>query len=99
MEREAPATSSWRIYADSVTHPAAQSAGGRNKPYVQVAEIEVDPVQLDNPRAAVQEQIDTAIRRGARRSRALCAICQKDNPNPRQGLRGVPRQGVFEAHI
>lgn len=30
--------------------------------YVQMAEIEVDPLQLDVYRAAVQEQIDAAIR-------------------------------------
>lgn len=38
----------------------AQQADGQ---YVQVAEIEVDPVQLDAYRAAVQEQIDAAIRK------------------------------------
>src|SRR3954468_9318647 len=31
--------------------------------YVQVEEIEVDPLQLDAYRAAVQEQIDAAIRK------------------------------------
>lgn len=38
----------------------AQQADER---YVQMAEIEVDPVQLDAYRAAVQEQIDAAIRK------------------------------------
>ena len=47
---------------------AAALAGGvaaqqADEQYVQVAEIEVDPVQLDAYRAAVQEQIDAAIRK------------------------------------
>jgi quinol monooxygenase YgiN len=37
----------------------AQEADGQ---YVQVAEIEIDPAQLDAYRAAVQEPIDAAIR-------------------------------------
>ena len=32
------------------------------RPYVQVAEIEIDPAQLEEYKAAVHEQIETAIR-------------------------------------
>jgi len=39
----------------------AQQADGQ---YVQVAEIAIDPMQLDAYRAAMQEQIDAAIRAG-----------------------------------
>ena len=47
---------------------AAALAGGAvvqqgDEQYVQVAEIEVDPVLLDAYRTAVQEQIDAAIRK------------------------------------
>ena len=36
--------------------------------YVQVAEIEIDPAQLESYKAAVKEQIETAVRVGAGRS-------------------------------
>jgi len=42
-----------------VTGSATAQEGGR---YVQVAEIEIDPAQLASYRAAVQEQIEAAIR-------------------------------------
>lgn len=47
--------------------------------YVQVAEIEIDPAQLEEYRAAVREQIDTAIRvePGVL---VLYAVSEKDNP-------------------
>jgi quinol monooxygenase YgiN len=47
--------------------------------YVQVAEIEIDPVQLANYKAAVREQIETAIRvePGVL---VLYAVSEKDNP-------------------
>ncbi len=54
------------VYGASIL--AATLAGGADaqqadERYVQVAEIEIDPVQLDAYRSAVQEQIDAAIRR------------------------------------
>ena len=47
--------------------------------YVQVAEIEVDPVQIDAYRAAVQEQIDAAIRNEPG-VLVLYAVSEKHNP-------------------
>ncbi|HEY6259307.1 MAG TPA: putative quinol monooxygenase [Xanthobacteraceae bacterium] len=47
--------------------------------YVQVAEIEIDPAQLEDYKAAVREQIETAIRvePGVL---VLYAVSEKDNP-------------------
>lgn len=47
--------------------------------YVQVAEIEIDPAQLEDYRAAVREQIETAVRvePGVL---VLYAVSEKDNP-------------------
>jgi quinol monooxygenase YgiN len=47
--------------------------------YVQVAEIEIDPAQLEDYRALVKEQIETAIRiePGVL---VLYAVSEKDNP-------------------
>jgi quinol monooxygenase YgiN len=54
----------------------AQEANGR---YVQVAEIEIDPTQVEAYKAAVQEQIEAAIRvePGVL---VLYAVSEKDNP-------------------
>ena len=47
--------------------------------YVQVAEIEIDPTQLENYKAAVKEQIETAI--GVEPGvLVLYAVSEKDNP-------------------
>ena len=54
---------------------AAQEAG----PFVQVAEIEIDPAKLASYRAAVQEQIEAAIRLEPG-VRVLYAVAHQDNP-------------------
>lgn len=45
---------------ESLSAPAV--AQDSNEPYVRVAEIEIDPAQLDAYKAAVKEQIEAAIR-------------------------------------
>ena len=47
--------------------------------YVQLAEIEIDPAQLEDYKAAVREQIETAVRvePGVL---VLYAVSEKDNP-------------------
>jgi quinol monooxygenase YgiN len=65
------------VLASSLSWPAvAQETQGQ---YVQVAEIEIDPAQLEEYRAVVREQIDTAIRvePGVL---VLYAVSEKDNP-------------------
>jgi hypothetical protein len=48
------------VLASSLCVPAgAQEMHGQ---YVQMAEIEIDPLQLEDYKAAVTEQIETAIR-------------------------------------
>src|SRR6185436_9473585 len=97
-----------QLFVYGVSMLAATLAGGAvaqqaDERYVQVAEIEVDPVQLDAYRAAVQEQIDAAIRkepgegprcRADRRGNSQGAgrpgavrRVRKRQPDPRQGLR------------
>ncbi len=58
---------------------AQEMRGHMQAQYVQVAEIEIDPAQLEEYRAAVREQIDTAIRvePGVL---VLYAVSEKDNP-------------------
>ena len=63
----------------SLTLPGHAAAQEANLQYVQVAEIEIDPQQLDAYKATVREQIETAIRvePGVL---VLYAVSDKDNP-------------------
>ncbi|HLH96722.1 MAG TPA: putative quinol monooxygenase [Xanthobacteraceae bacterium] len=58
---------------------AAAAAQDARSPYVQVAEIEIDPAQLDAYKAAVAEHAETAVRiePGVE---ALYVVSDRDNP-------------------
>src|SRR4051794_9280442 len=60
-----------------------------HRPYVQVAEIEIDPAQLEAYKAAVHEQIETAIRvePGVL---VLYAVVDKDSPTHVRVSRSMP---------
>ena len=73
----------------------AQEAAGQ---YVQVAEIEVDPVQLDAYRAAVQEQIDAAIQKEPG-VLVLYAVSEKDEPNHVKVFEIYRDRKAYEAHL
>ena len=66
--------------------------------YVQVAEIEVDPVQLDAYRAAVQEQIDAAIRKEPG-VLVLYAVSEKGNPTHVKVFEIYRDRRAYEAHL
>ena len=53
--------------------------------YVQVAEIEIDPAQLESYKAAVKEQIETAIGVEPGRSGLVRRFCERQS-RPHQGL-------------
>jgi quinol monooxygenase YgiN len=65
------------MLASSLSGPTV--AEERQGQYVQMAEIEIDPAQLEDYKAAVKEQIETAIRvePGVL---VLYAVSEKDNP-------------------
>ena len=73
----------------------AQQADGQ---YVQVAEIEIDPAQLDAYRAAVQEQIDAAIRKESG-VLVLYAVSEKDNPTHVRVFEIYRDRNAYEAHL
>ena len=73
----------------------AQQADER---YVQVAEIEIDPVQLDAYRSAVQEQIDAAIRTEPG-VLVLYAVSEKDNPTHVKVFEIYRDRSAYEAHL
>ena len=66
--------------------------------YIQVAEIEVDPVQLDAYRAAVQEQIDAAIRKEPG-VLVLYAVSETGNPIHVKVFEIYRDRSAYEAHL
>jgi quinol monooxygenase YgiN len=60
--------------------PGLAAAQQPQTQYVQVAEIDIDPMQLEAYTAAVKEQIEAAIREEPG-VLALYAVAEKDNPN------------------
>jgi quinol monooxygenase YgiN len=66
--------------------------------YVQVAEMEVDPAHLDAYRAAVQEQIDAAIRKEPG-VLVLYAVSEKDNPTHVKVFEIYRDRRAYEAHL
>ena len=65
------------MLAASLTGPVA--AQETHQPYVRVAEIEIDPSQIEPYRAAVKEQIEAAIRLEPG-VLALYSVADKENP-------------------
>ena len=63
----------------AVSVPGSAVADDMQRPYLQEAEIEIDPAQLEDYKAAVSEQIEAATRvePGVL---ALYAVSEKDNP-------------------
>jgi quinol monooxygenase YgiN len=61
------------------TLSAPAFAQDSKEPYVRVAEIEIDPAQLEAYKAAVKEQIEAAVQLEAG-VLALYSVADKDNP-------------------
>jgi quinol monooxygenase YgiN len=66
--------------------------------YVQVAEIEIDPAQLEDYKAAVKEQIETAIRvePGVL---TLYAVSDKDNPTRVMVFEVYANVSAYRSHL
>ena len=88
---------SWRIHGGSGARQRRRRQQA-DEQYVQVAEIEVDPVQLDAYRAAVQEQIDAAIRNEPG-VLVLYAVSEKHNPTHVKVFEIYRDRSAYEAHL
>jgi quinol monooxygenase YgiN len=66
--------------------------------YCQIAEIEIDPAQLEDYKAAVKEQIETAIRvePGVL---MLYALSEKDNPAQIRVFEVYASEEAYKAHL
>ena len=84
------------MLAASVIGPiAAQEA---HQPYLRLAEIEIDPSQIEPYRAAVQEQIEAAIRLEPG-VLALYAVADKENPSQVFVFEMYADIDAYKAHI
>jgi quinol monooxygenase YgiN len=74
---------------------AAQQTQGR---YVQIAEIEIDPAQLEAYKAAVAEHAETAIREEPGVI-VLYAVSEKDNPTRVRVFEVYASTEAYRAHL
>jgi quinol monooxygenase YgiN len=68
------------------------------RPFVRIAELEIDPAQLERFKGAVREQIDAAVRvePGVQ---ALYAVSVKDNPSLIRVFEMYADEGAYMAHL
>ena len=73
-------------------------AGAEPRPIVRMAELEIDPAQLDLYKAAVQEEIETSIRvePGVL---AIYAVSIKDDPSHLRFFEIYADEAAYGAHI
>src|SRR3954465_2915948 len=66
-------------------------------PYVRIAELEIDPAQLENYTAAVKEEMETSVRvePGVL---AIYAVAEKDNPRKLRFFEMYADEAAYKAH-
>jgi quinol monooxygenase YgiN len=84
------------LLASSLFVPAA--AEEAQTPYVRVAEIEIDPSQLETYKAVVWEEIEASIREEPG-VLAIHAVSVKDNPSRVITLEVYASEDAYKAHI
>ena len=75
--------------------PAQQPMEG---PIVRLAELEIDPVQLENYKAALREEIDASIRMEPG-VLTLYAVALKDNPTHIRILETYTGMAAYKSHL
>jgi quinol monooxygenase YgiN len=84
------------MLAASVSSPTfAQQAPD---PQVRLAEIDIDPTQLESYKAALKEEIDASVR-AEPGVLALYAVAEKDNPTRIRVFEIYANQEAYEAHL
>ena len=87
------------VYGASMLAAATGAAVAQESgQYVQLAEIVVDAAQLDAYKAAVQEQIDAAIRKEPG-VLVLYAVSEKDDPTRVKVFEIYRDRSAYEAHL
>ena len=67
-------------------------------PYVRLAELEIDPAQLESFRAAIKEGIETAVRLEPG-VLALHAVSEKDNPALVKVFEVYTDEAAYKTHL
>jgi quinol monooxygenase YgiN len=77
---------------------AAAAAEDAHDPVVRVAELEIDPAQIENYKAAVKEEMETSVRiePGVL---AIYAVAEKDNPSKLRFFEMYADEAAYKAHI
>src|SRR4051794_41657830 len=67
-------------------------------PLVRIAELEIDPAQLESYKAAVKEEMETSVRvePGVL---AIYAVAEKDNPSRLRFFEMYTDEAAYKAHI
>ena len=76
----------------------ADAADAPQDRYVQIAELEIDPAQLDRYKAAVEEQIEAAIRLEPG-VLVLYAVSEKENPARVRVFEVYASADAYKAHL
>src|SRR5687767_8881368 len=76
----------------------ARVAGEPDMPFVRVAELEIDPAQLNHYTAAVREEMETSVRiePGVL---AIYAVAEKDQPHKLRFFEMYADEAAYRAHI
>jgi quinol monooxygenase YgiN len=67
-------------------------------PFVRVAELEIDPAQLDRYTAAVREEMETSVRTEPG-VLAIYAVAEKDHPHKLRFFEIYADEAAYRAHI
>jgi len=84
------------VLASSLVGPA--EAQETHQPYVRVAEIEIDPMQLEAYKAALREHIESAIR-AEPGILSLEAVAEKANPTHIHVFEVYTDAAAYKAHL
>jgi quinol monooxygenase YgiN len=67
-------------------------------PFVRIAELEIDPAQLENYKAAVKEEMETSVRTEPG-VLAIYAVAEKDNQTRLRFFEMYVDEAAYNAHI
>jgi len=73
-------------------------AEGPVVPFVRVAELEIDPAQLEGYKAAVREEMETSVR-DEPGVLAIYAVAERDNPSRLRFFEVYADEAAYNAHI
>ena len=67
-------------------------------PFVRIAELEIDPAQLEGYKVAVKEEMETSVRVESG-VLAIYAVAEKDNPSKLRFFEMYADEAAYNAHI